>query len=35
MRWPGSVGGYFDVDTSPLSPYNTEAGRSYVYGLLP
>lgn len=35
MRWPGSLGGYFDVDTSPLSPYNTEAGRSYVYGLLP
>jgi hypothetical protein len=35
IRWPGSVGGYLDVRTSPLSPYNTEAGRTYVYGTLP
>src|SRR5262245_21402370 len=34
-RWPGSLGGYFDVEGSPLSPYNTQSGRSYVYGLLP
>lgn len=33
--WPSSVGGYFDVEQSPLSPYNTEPGRSYVYGFLP
>ena len=33
--WPGSPAGYFDVEHSPLSPYNTESGRSYVYGLLP
>jgi MFS family permease len=33
--WPSSVAGYFDVEQSPLSPYNTEPGRSYVYGFLP
>src|SRR5215210_7070450 len=35
VDWPDSVGGYFDVERSPLSPYNTEPGRSYVYGTLP
>lgn len=35
VDWPSSVGGYFDVERSPLSPYNTEPGRSYVYGQLP
>jgi hypothetical protein len=35
IRWPGSVGEYFNVKTSQLSPYNTETGRSYVYGTLP
>jgi len=35
VDWPSSVGGYFDVERSPLSPYNTEAGRVYVYGQLP
>jgi hypothetical protein len=35
IDWPSSVGGYFDVERSPLSPYNTEPGRSYVYGQLP
>ena len=35
VRWPGSVGEYFDVEHSPLSPYNTEPGRSYLYGELP
>jgi hypothetical protein len=35
LRWPGSPGGYLDVRTSPLSPYHTEAGRTYVYGTLP
>ena len=34
IRGPGSVGEYFDVD-SPLSPYNVQSGRSYVYGELP
>jgi hypothetical protein len=35
VEWPSSVGGYFDVERSPLSPYNTEPGRAYVYGQLP
>ena len=35
IDWPSSFGGYFDVEQSPLSPYNTEPGRSYVYGFLP
>jgi len=34
-QWPLSVGEYFDVDRSPLSPYNTDEGRSYSYGTLP
>jgi hypothetical protein len=33
--WPSTPWGYFDVERSPLSPYNIETGRSYVYGLLP
>jgi len=33
--WPSTPWGYFDVGRSPLSPYNIETGRSYVYGLLP
>lgn len=35
VEWPSSVGGYFDVERSSLSPYNTEPGQSYVYGQLP
>jgi hypothetical protein len=35
IRWPGSPGQYFDVHHSPLSPYTTEPGRSYLYGQLP
>jgi Dolichyl-phosphate-mannose-protein mannosyltransferase len=35
VAWPPSVGVYFDVARSPLSPYNTDLGRSYLYGLLP
>src|SRR6187401_2568697 len=35
VSWPDSVAGYFDVEHSPLSPYNTEQGRAYVYGTLP
>lgn len=35
IAWPRSVDGYFDVDSSPLSPYNHEVGQSYVYGQLP
>ncbi|MET0512885.1 MAG: phospholipid carrier-dependent glycosyltransferase [Thermoleophilaceae bacterium] len=35
VEWPLSVGGYFDVERSPLSPYNTEPGQAYVYGQLP
>ena len=34
-RWPSGPIAYFDVANSPLSPYNTESGRSYVYGQLP
>ncbi|HUG64315.1 MAG TPA: phospholipid carrier-dependent glycosyltransferase [Gaiellaceae bacterium] len=26
---------YFDVDRSPLSPYNTSEGTNYLYGMLP
>jgi hypothetical protein len=35
LEWPSSVGEYFDVGHSPLSPYNTEPGQAYVYGQLP
>ena len=35
IGWPASPVEYFDVGSSPLSPYNTETGRSYVYGMLP
>jgi dolichyl-phosphate-mannose-protein mannosyltransferase len=35
IRWPDSPLQYFDVGDSPLSPYNTEPGRSYLYGMLP
>jgi Dolichyl-phosphate-mannose-protein mannosyltransferase len=35
IRWPSSVGQYFDVHDSTLSPYNTEPGRGYLYGQLP
>ncbi len=35
VKWPHSVGAYLDVSRSPLSPYNTDAGQSYVYGTLP
>jgi hypothetical protein len=35
VHGPGSVGGYFDVESSPLSPYHTYSGRAYVYGELP
>ena len=35
LSWPRSIGAYLDVKTSPLSPYNTEEGKDYVYGTLP
>lgn len=35
VEWPSGVREYFDVDRSPLSPYNTEQGRDYLYGSLP
>jgi hypothetical protein len=35
IRWPSSPWQYFDVHGSPLSPYRTEPGRSYLYGQLP
>jgi MFS family permease len=35
ISWPSSPLEYLDVRNSPLSPYNTPAGRSYVYGTLP
>jgi hypothetical protein len=35
VEWPGSLREYFDVRSSPLSPYSTEVGRGYLYGQLP
>ena len=35
LDWPGGVREYLDVERSPLSPYNTEQGRDYLYGTLP
>jgi hypothetical protein len=35
VDWPSGVGEYFAVGRSPLSPYNTEQGRDYLYGTLP
>lgn len=35
LKWPGSLAQFFDSGTSPLNPYNTDWGRSYVYGTLP
>jgi hypothetical protein len=34
-RFPGSLGEYFDVERSPLSPYNVPVGQSHLYGQLP
>jgi hypothetical protein len=35
IDWPSGLAGYFDVEKSPLSPYNIDKGRDYVYGLMP
>jgi hypothetical protein len=35
IDWPRGLGEYLNVESSPLSPYNTEQGRDYLYGLLP
>jgi hypothetical protein len=35
IEWPAGPGGYLDVERSPLSPYNTEQGVNYVYGVFP
>jgi hypothetical protein len=35
IRWPGSIWSYFNVHTSPLSPFNTDQGQNDVYGTLP
>ncbi len=35
VRGPSTVAEYFDVDGSPLSPYNVDSGRAYLYGQLP
>ena len=32
---PTGLRSYFDVDDSPFSPYNTNEGRDYLYGMLP
>ena len=35
LDWPGSIGEYFDTDTSPLNPYNAQGINHYVYGDFP
>jgi 4-amino-4-deoxy-L-arabinose transferase-like glycosyltransferase len=35
ISWPDSFAGYFNIETSPLSPYNNEHHRSYIYGTFP
>ncbi|MCS6773797.1 MAG: DUF2298 domain-containing protein, partial [Thermoflexales bacterium] len=35
IRPPADLGEYFDPGRSPLNPFNTDWGRSYVYGTLP
>ena len=35
LGWPQRPWDYFDVERSPLSPYNSVQGRSYIYGTLP
>jgi hypothetical protein len=35
IEWPDGIREYLDVDSSPLSPYNSDKGRDYVYGTLP
>ena len=35
LRPPPDLKGYFDSGKSTLNPYNTDWGRSYVYGTLP
>ena len=35
IRGPSTVAQYFDVEGSPLSPYNVQSGQSYLYGELP
>lgn len=35
VELPDGIGRYLDVESSPLSPYNTTQGRDYLYGMLP
>jgi len=35
LRLPDNLAQFFDSGASPLNPYNTDWGRSYVYGTLP
>lgn len=35
ISWPDSFADYLNPETSPLSPYNTAIGTSYIYGTFP
>ena len=35
IELPGGIRSYLDVEDSSFSPYNTNEGRNYLYGMLP
>lgn len=35
LRWPSSLGEYFDTSVNPLSPYNLENTPTFIYGTFP